>query len=261
MLFSEALELLLPMPIYLVGTLSLLAVLAYRGPAAPAPSRRWRWRHGLLAAALWAWVCSTPAVSNAWLRAIEGDPQASLPVQPERSDDTLIVVLGSGEMFSPRGRRQVRLDQSGWERVYGAVSLWRRTGGRLLFTGGPGGDTSVSIAGTMGKIAADLGVPADRIELTADSVSTFEDLKLSRSAIQRATGPVWLVTSAAHMPRALGVTRSLGLSVLPFRVNYRQILDLTWQAWLPHNRGPERFALVLHEAVGALVYNLRDRSD
>ena len=261
MLFSEALELLLPMPIYLVGTLFALAVIAFRGGAGGVPSWGWRWRHWLLAVAFWAWVCSTPAVSNAWLRAMEGDPQAPLPVQPERSDNTLIVVLGSGEMFSPRGKRQVRLDQRGWERVHGAVALWRQTGGRLLFTGGPGGDTAASLAGAMGKIAVELGVPADRIQLTADSVSTFEDLKLSQLAIQRATGPVWLVTSAAHMPRSLGVARRLGLSVLPFRVNYRQILDLSWQAWLPHNRGPERFALVLHEAIGALVYDLRDRSD
>ena len=261
MLFSEALELLLPLPIYLVGTLLALVIYAYRKGVGESRSRAWRWRHWIVATAVWAWVGSTPAIGNAWLRVLEGDPQAPLPAQPVRAENTLIVVLGSGEMFSPRGKRQVRLDQTGWERVYGAVSLWRQTGGRLLFTGGPGGDTSASIAGAMGRIAADLGVPADRIELTSDSLSTFEDLKLSRSAIQRATGPVWLVTSAAHMPRALGVTRSLGLSVLPFRVNYRQILDLSWQAWLPHNRGPERFALVLHEAIGALVYDLRDRSD
>lgn len=258
MFVSEVLELLLPMPIYLIGVLVAFAWLAHRrDPARPLL----RWRRWLTAAALWAWLCSTPALSNAWLRALEGDPQTPSQTAATRDDTTLVVVLGSGEMWSPRGRRQVRLDFAGWERVYGAVALWRKTGGRMLFTGGPSGDDAASMAGAMANIAVELGVPRDRILLTAVSTSTFEDLEHSQPAIRGNAGPVWLVTSAAHMPRALGVARKLGLALQPYRVNYRQILDLTWTAWLPHNRGPERLALVLHEVIGELMYDLRGRSD
>lgn len=258
MLVSEALELLLPMPIYLIGALLLIAALAWhREPA----RHLLRWRRWLVVAVLWAWLCSTPALSNAWLRTLEGDPRAPPPARMQRDEQTLIVVLGSGEMWSPRGRRQVRLDLAGWERVTGAVALWRQTGGHLIFTGGPGGNDAASLAGAMAQIAVDLGVPRERITLTAESASTFEDLKYSALTIQRNAGPVWLVTSAAHMPRALGVARKLGLTLQPHRVHYRQILDLTWTAWLPHNRGPERLALVLHEVLGELVYDLRGRSD
>lgn len=258
MLVSEALELLLPMPIYLIGALLLFASLGWRRDAA---HHLQRWRRWLVAAALWAWLCSTPALSNAWLRTLEGDARTPSAAVVQRDDNTLIVVLGSGEMWSPRGQRQVRLDLAGWERVSGAVALWRQTGGRLLFTGGPGGDDASSLAGAMAQIAADLGVPRERIALTAVSASTFEDLKYSAPTMQRNAGPVWLVTSAAHMPRALGVARKLGLAVQAHRVHYRQILTLTWTAWLPHNRGPERLALVLHEVLGELLYDLRGRSD
>ncbi len=258
MLVSEALELLLPMPIYLIGVLLVFTGLAWqRDPA----RGLLRWRRWLALGLVWAWLCSTPALSNAWLRTLEGDPRAPSATAVQRDDATLIVVLGSGEMWSPRGRRQVRLDLAGWERVTGAVALWRQTGGRMLFTGGPGGDDATSLAGAMAQIAMDLGVPRDRITLTAVSASTFEDLKYSAPTIERNAGPVWLVTSAAHMPRALGVARKLGLMLLPHRVHFRQILDLTWTAWLPHNRGPERLALVLHEVLGELLYDVRGRSD
>lgn len=258
MLVSEALEFLLPMPVYLVGTLFVLAWLGWRRSKSPGRPAGQAW---LVVLALWAWLCSTPAISDAWLRSLEGPAPASLAAAMPRNEQTLIVVLGSGEMWSPSGNSRARLDQSGWERVHAAVGLWRQTGGQLLFTGGPGGEAEASLAGAMAQVAAELGVPPERIRLNSASSSTFEDLQLARDPIRLNPGPVWLVTSAVHMPRALGVARRLGLSMQPLRVNYRQILDLTWTAWLPHNRGPERFALVLHEVIGRSAYQMFGKSD
>jgi len=253
--FNAPIELPLPGVFHLVAGLVLLALYAWRTSA---PALR-RWRPWLAALALWAWVFSTPALGNLLVRQLEGPPDAPRPVV-ERHDGSLVIVLGSGQMWAPNGTRLVRLDEHGWERLHAGVALWRQTGGAVLFTGGPPGDDTGSIAALMGGIARELGVPAEAIRHSPRSRNTYEDLAQVQDEIRRHPGPVWLVTSALHMPRALAVARRLQLDVRPWPVDYRQIADPTWRAWLPHNGGPERFAAALHEIAGLWLYRLRGQA-
>ena len=130
----------------------------------------------------------------------------------------------------------------------------------MLFTGGPPGDDDRSIAAEMGRVAQRLGVPADAILRSPRSRTTYEDLAQVQAVLQRHRGPIWLVTSAVHMPRARAVAAQLGLQVRPYPVAYRQIANTTWRAWLPHNGGPDRYAIALHEMVGLWIYRLRGQA-
>lgn len=258
MLIHSPIELLLPSPLYVVLACVLLAILAcHRGPGQPLYRARWL----LIALGVWAWTLTTPALGDLLVKALEGPPDAAAGIDPAHDERTLVVVLGSGEMWTAARRPCARLDDHGWERLHAGVDLWRRTGGTMLFTGGPPGDEGASIAAFMGRIAARLGVPEDRILLSARSTSTYEDLAQVQELIRRHHGPIWLVTSAIHMPRAAAVARKLGLEVQPYPVDYRQIHDLTWRAWLPHNGGPRRYAIALHEIIGHWTYRLRGHAE
>lgn len=248
-------ELMLPSATYLV---LLLLVLSFWGCAGSNGSVR-RLRGLWLALCLWAWVFSTPAVANLLVRQLEGIPRSQSDFAPLRNEQTVVVVLASGEVWSRGGELQTRLDASGWERIRAAVGLWHKTGGRLLVAGGPGGKVadSHSFAALMSEVAREMGVPRDSIVLGSGSARTFEDLSFASATVGEAQGPVWLVTSAMHMPRSLAVARQLALPMIPFQCDYRQNENPSWKAWLPNNGGPELFAAVFHEVLGLVYYRWR----
>ncbi|MCM2326656.1 MAG: YdcF family protein [Lysobacter sp.] len=245
----------LPGAAHLFVVLAVLAATAFRASSAPA----WRrLRYALAAAALWSWVFSSPGLANLALAALEGPPAAARTAG-RPAGEPVIVVLASGRLFARDGTPAPRLDANGWERFRAGVGLWRETAGVLVFTGGPGPDES--LAGLMRATALQSGVPPGAIRVVANSRSTYEDIALVREVVETRGRPVWLVTSAVHMPRALAVSRKLGLDAKPFPCDFRQIDSPTWRAWLPDDGGPELWSSVLHEVAGLQYYRLRGWAD
>ena len=67
-----------------------------------------------------------------------------------------------------------------------------------------------------------LGVARDRITLEDHSRNTVENAVYSKAIVQPKPGERWLlVTSAYHMPRAIGVFRKAGFPVEPYPVDWR----------------------------------------
>lgn len=248
---SGWLDFLLPLPLYLVLVLVFVAITAWRRPARH-PLNRMRWL--CVGLVLWAWMLSAPSASNELIRAMEGPPAAATDALA-RNDQNLIVVLASGEL-------RPRLDQPGWERLHGGIGLWQQAGGQLLMAGGPGQTNGTSLGALMAQAARDFGVPARTVAYVGGGSNTFEDLQSATALVKQHQGPVWLVTSALHMPRALAVTRRLGWpAVRPHRVDYQAVPPLGAAGWLPSNGGPARMAEVLHEIVGRMFYRLKGWSE
>jgi uncharacterized SAM-binding protein YcdF (DUF218 family) len=248
--------LLIPNAVYLLVLLCLLCLWSF---SKSAPTVLRKARPYLLILAGWTWFTCTPAAADLLLRHLEDDPRND-PAPIVRSEHALVVVLASGELSYDIGE-QPRLDANGWERLYEGVGLWRRIGGALLLVGGPAESGERAISVMMKGVAMDLGVPSSAIRLVTESSNTREDLFYAREAIGRNLGPVWLVTSAVHMPRALAVSRALGLSVLPYPVDFRQIRTRSIEAFVPDSRAPARFAIGLREVIGRMVYRIRGWSD
>ena len=101
------------------------------------------------------------------------------------------------------------------ERIIAAGELARRyPGARVVFTGG----NPNLIAG--GPIEADfvvrffekLGVPRDRVIVERKSRNTAENATFTKQLVMPKPGERWLlVTSAMHMPRAVGAFQKAGL--------------------------------------------------
>ncbi len=251
MFVDEASQILLPVTPYLVLLLLLAAVWAFRNRN----TRLGRWRYGVLALVLWSGCLSTPAIGNALVGSIEA-PYPPVSVLPA-TDRPLVVVLSTGSIFKDGDHNRVQLDAAGWERLHGAVDLWHRVGGVLLFVGGPSRDGTDSVAAHMGAIARSWGVPAAAIQVEEKSSSTYENLLFTRDLITAHAGDAWLVTSALHMRRAMGVARKLGLGLRPYPCDHRWRPMSHWYAWLPNAGGPGLFAEALHELVGSAVYRMR----
>jgi uncharacterized SAM-binding protein YcdF (DUF218 family) len=105
-----------------------------------------------------------------------------------------------------------------------------------------------------------LGVDSSRITYETESRTTAESALLAQGSVSNKNG--WLlVTSAWHMPRAIGVFRAEGWGVVAFPVDYET--RLTTQNWgrLNFKIAAQKISIAIHEWGGLVWYRLSGRSD
>jgi uncharacterized SAM-binding protein YcdF (DUF218 family) len=208
----------------------------------------------------WCALCVTPAVADRLIVALEGDPSAvAAESLPAPSSENRIVVLASGELRSPSGTQRVRLSRDGWERIHGAVALWRAIGGVLVFTGGPNDDPSRSIAASGAALARELGVPASAVTVSPTGTNTREEVDGAAALLAGHAGQTWLVTSALHMRRARLAAAQAGLDPRPHPVAFVQVRAPGWWLWVPSVKAVDRLQAALHEWIGLAAYGLGAR--
>lgn len=191
---------------------------------------------------------------------------ASVP-QPSAGDDVAgIILLGGFEDGWVSGGRPGLAVNEAAERLTEGLRLARRLpAARIVFTGGA---TSLLVlqpdaAGPVGRFLAEMGIAPERIVLESRSRNTHENALLTRDLVQPEPGRPWvLVTSAYHMPRAVGVFRKAGFEVIAYPVDFRTRgpEDLL----RPFERIPaglERLDLGAREWIGLVAYRLTGRTD
>jgi uncharacterized SAM-binding protein YcdF (DUF218 family) len=177
---------------------------------------------------------------------------------------TGIIVLGGGEDGQALGAPQLAGLNEAAERYTEAVALARRLPeARVVFSGGSGRLLTVEEpeAEGAGRLFAALGIAKDRITLETRSRSTHENALLTAQVLAPRPDQRWLlVTSAWHMPRAMGCFRRAGFAVEPWPVDYRtpRPLDMT-RAYGSVPEGLRRIDFVTREYVGLVAYYLTGR--
>lgn len=94
---------------------------------------------------------------------------------------------------------------------------------RLIFTGGAGTllDQEYREADVASYFLESMGINRRRLEVERDSRNTYENAVNSKALMQPEPGENWiLVTSAGHMPRAVGVFCEQGWPVMPWPVDH-----------------------------------------
>ncbi|GEO98303.1 YdcF family protein [Methylobacterium haplocladii] len=177
-----------------------------------------------------------------------------------------ILVLGGGLMTTISAERdQLTLNDAG-ERQIALADLARRyPTARLLFSGGSGNikDGTISEAGTIGRFADTLGVPRDRLILEERSRNTRENARFSAELVPPKPNERWLlVTSAWHMPRAVGCFRKVGYAVTAYPVDYRTAGPRDARRFNTFaSDGLLEFDLAVKEWIGLVAYRLAGYTD
>ena len=186
------------------------------------------------------------------------------PQEPDRVDG--IVVLGGGmdaEVYSARGGWE--LNRAG-DRFAEAVRLaLRYPDARIVISGGIGAldqeGEAEAVAGA--RFLEAMGIGRDRLILEARSRNTAENAANTAALAATQEGETWLlVTSAFHMPRAVGLFRRAGFEPLPWPVDYRSTGDVGFGIALA--QPAENMAtttLAVREWVGLAAYWLTGRLD
>jgi uncharacterized SAM-binding protein YcdF (DUF218 family) len=175
-----------------------------------------------------------------------------------------IVVLGGVVEPEVADRPDSGLNEAA-ERLTSIAGLARKyPDAKILFSGGdnlliPGDGSEARVAGAL---LTSFGIPASRLILEDRSRTTAENAAFSLPLAQPKPGERWLlVTSAWHMPRAVGAFRAAGFPVEAYPVDYRT--PGPPGLWLPFGSvgaGLRRTDIAAREWFGLLTYWLTDRS-
>lgn len=184
-------------------------------------------------------------------------PRAALP-----PDITGIVVLGGSVNAHIGAARGVPTFNDGGERLTEAMALATRyPRSRVLLAGG-GADHDGEDSKTESAISADIlvamGLDPSRIVLEEVSRNTCEDAIESKRVAAPTTNDAWvLVTSASHMPRAMGCFRAAQFDVIPYPVDYRTQGSRDFTRLAPSVAvGLDLSDLAAHEWLGLFTYRL-----
>lgn len=123
-----------------------------------------------------------------------------------------VVVLGGGMTSDPKVGVVSQLGSSSVVRTIEGIRIYRMIrGSKLLLSGGPVFNREPEAFG-MERLAKAMGVPAGDIALEILSKNTVEQARIIRD--MAGNDSLILVTSAAHMPRAMRLFSSQGMKCL-----------------------------------------------
>jgi uncharacterized SAM-binding protein YcdF (DUF218 family) len=178
---------------------------------------------------------------------------------------TGIIVLGgaiNAHKLATRG--EVGINEAA-ERVVAVPALAKRyPAARIIYSGGDAGlfVHNGSEADVVTDLFESLGVPASRLILEGRSRNTAENAIYSKALAQPKPGERWLlVTSALHMPRAIGAFRQAGFTVEAYPVDYqtngwRDVLGVVGSI----SGGLGSTDIALHEWIGLIAYRITGKT-
>ena len=157
------------------------------------------------------------------------------------------------------------LSLTGSARLLAAAEAARRyPGAKLVFSGGSG--QLLGIPGTEADVAGvifqEAGIDPRHVTFESRSENTWDNIVFSKKLVSPKSQETWLlVTSAFHMPRAMGVAQRAGWKMMPWPSDY---LTGTY----PEGPSfPSSFAanlstleLAVHEWLGLAAYRATDKT-
>jgi uncharacterized SAM-binding protein YcdF (DUF218 family) len=222
---------------------------------------RWGWRLAVASVVLIALIGFLPigralaiALENRFPRWEEAGPPPT----------GIIVLGGAVSAYRLATRGEVGLTDAA-ERILVVPALARKfPNAKIIYSGGdPGLFTQRgSEADVVPALFESLGVPRGRITLENRSRNTAENAAFSKTLAAPKPGERWLlVTSAMHMPRAIGAFREAGFPVEAYPVDYQ---TNGWQdlrgVFGSLSAGLRQLDAALHEWIGLIAYRLTGKS-
>ncbi len=222
------------------------------------------WRHRsraaiqlmLGAAGIYAIGALTP-LSNAILLGLE---QQYTPPSLAKLDriDGIIVLGGMVDTLVSAARDEIALNEAAERLTETAVIARRFPASRIVLSGGDGAllYRSTDEASVAKRFFTQIGIDPDRITVETQSRNTWQNAVFTKELIKPKPGERWLlITSAFHMPRAIGCFRAAEFDVIPWPVDFRT------RGWADLLRFPpgasagwKRIDLTTKEWIGYVAY-------
>ena len=165
--------------------------------------------------------------------------------------DGIIVLAGAERTDLSRAHGQPQFDRYTDRLTTFLMLAHRFPEARLVHSGG-GGDSVGNQSDVSRELILGTGVDSARIVFERDSSNTCESADRSFEEIKPEAAQNWLlVTSAAHMPRAVACFRAAGWRTIPYPTDYKQGSSVV-SFWLFDNL--EKLDFAAHEWLGLAYY-------
>ena len=179
--------------------------------------------------------------------------------------DGIVVLGGAIELDLSAALGRQALGHAG-ERIVATAELARRyPNARIVFSGGNGsliGDKSPKEADYGLAMLEDLGVAKARLTAERQSRNTIENAEFAKAVAKPKPGERWLlVTSAYHMPRAMGLFRTAGFEVEAYPVDRRAARSHAFKYSGIAIAGLERTDVAMREWIGLTASWLTGKTD
>ena len=150
----------------------------------------------------------------------------------------------------------------GVERILTGMQLVRnRYGQKLIIAGGSGDlyNQTVSEARLLKAFAINFGLPEEQILIDPSSRNTHENAINTKLLMEKHNiASIFLVTTASHLPRAMGCFKKLGIHPIPYGVDYHSPPSPEYRlsSFIPDVGALRKTSFVIHEYIGLLAYKL-----
>jgi len=253
---------LIPQLIYPIGLVFSMLVLAIIFNHRP------RIQSGLLWTVLGVFVItSNGLVAKSLIRSLESQYE---PLEEGVRADLIVVLAGGEEPMNPP-RSIPEINGAGDRYIYALQLYQQGTAPRVLISGGGISwlDNEDAGAVQIAFLLKLIGVPEEDLILENSSRNTYENARESIKLVEEyGYSQIVLVTSAYHMPRAVGVFEEQGFSVIPAPVDYQVIdqdrfinPDQSWQNRIldlfPNLEAISLTTRAMREYIGIWIYSLR----
>ena len=134
---------------------------------------------------------------------------------------------------------------------------------KLIFSGGSGDlfQQEKKEAHYVIPLLVQLGVNRDQIVIEDQARNTYENSIFTFKLAKPKKGEHWiLITSAFHMPRAMGTFKRAGWNILATPVDFGTSKKLQWKPTLNLGQSLPKLGSALHECLGLFFYWLTDKS-
>jgi len=163
-----------------------------------------------------------------------------------------IVVLTAYSVKDPNMPLSSRMNSSSLYRVVEANNIYKQCHDCRIYVSGPQESAEV-----MQEQLIQLGVPRSSISLDTAAMHTYNSAVNMRQVFK--DEPFFLVTSAGHMPRAMGVFEKQGMQPIPAPTDHRMPKDILQAPIVPKSHHLYFSDLAVTEYAALVWYWLTDR--
>ena len=205
------------------------------------------------------WLASTPMAAS-WLNLSLQQQFPPLAVDKLQERDCAILLGGIvGQVLPPRVVPEL---SESVDRIIMAVRIFKAGKVKKIVVAAGNLPWSTAVqpeAVLIRDLLVEWGVPQEAVLLDSASRNTWENAVNSKQIMAKeGLNSAWLITSASHMGRALGVFHKLGVNVYPAAVDIdvAESIDSIF-AWLPDASALQKSTRAMKESIGTVVYRLR----
>jgi uncharacterized SAM-binding protein YcdF (DUF218 family) len=208
-------------------------------------------------------AASTPLISHLLVSAIESQSVNEVPPTPADA----IVVLSGGAMPAEPPEPFIQLGGPTANRLLYAAKLYRDGKAPLVIVSGgqlPWDKNLPPQSAQMAEAIEMMGVPASAIVEESESGNTYENAVRTKAILdRRSLHRIILVTSALHMPRALGLFRDQGVEAFSAPTDFISVATRSGSSFpelmlalVPSAQTLDQTTQALKELLGAAVYRI-----